>query len=186
MLGKPDSGPGYALVVGLGNPGRSYRSTRHNAGCMAADEILTSSREIANGRWPDGKLWLAESGGKKFLVLEPSTFMNLSGRAVRPVLEAYKIKPEQVIVIHDDIDLPVGDVRFKTGGGTGGHKGLSSIIDQIGTRDFSRIRIGVGRPPEGMDAAQYVLERFEPGEAGVAGSATREAAEVAISSLKEA
>lgn len=181
MLGQPDGGQGCALVVGLGNPGRSYRGTRHNAGRIAAERLLKRSRVLANGRWPGGRLWLAESEGRRFLVLEPSTFMNLSGQAVCPVINAYGIEPGRVLLIHDDIDLPLGDVRLKEGGGAGGHRGLTSIFDAAGTREFSRVRIGVGRPPEGTDAADHVLDRFEPGEAEIADRSIGEAADVALS-----
>jgi PTH1 family peptidyl-tRNA hydrolase len=171
--------------VGLGNPGRKYRGTRHNAGRAATDRIVAASRVLAQGKWPSGKLWLVSSGGRSFLVLEPETFMNLSGRAVAPVCQAYGITPEQVLVIHDDIDLPLGDVRMKKAGGTGGHRGLSSMSACLADPGFSRIRIGVGRPPEGLDAAEYVLDRFGDGERETADRSIEEAAAMALSAMVE-
>jgi len=103
---------------------------------------------------------LVEVATGRFLVLRPSTFMNASGRAVAPVLKRYGIDPEMTVVIHDDIDIPLGEIRVKRGGGTGGHLGLASLVQEIGSSDFVRVRIGVGRPPEGVDPAQYVLTGF--------------------------
>lgn len=103
---------------------------------------------------------MVEVATGRFLVLRPSTFMNASGRAVAPVLKRYGIDPEMTVVIHDDIDIPLGEIRVKRGGGTGGHLGLASLVQEIGSSDFVRVRIGVGRPPEGVDPAQYVLTGF--------------------------
>ena len=114
----------------------------------------------ASGRWTGGDLSLVEVATGRFLVLRPSTFMNASGRAVAPVLKRYGIDPEMTVVIHDDIDIPLGEIRVKRGGGTGGHLGLASLVQEIGSSDFVRVRIGVGRPPEGVDPAQYVLTGF--------------------------
>lgn len=147
-------------MVGLGNPGRRYQSNRHNAGYMAADNVAANSRVVARGKWPDGELALAEAASWRFLVLKPTTFMNCSGRAVAPVLNNYGLTPERMVVIHDDIDIPFGDVRVKQGGGTGGHRGLASLVEDLGDVGFLRVRIGVGRPPEGVDPADYVLTDF--------------------------
>ncbi|MHB8895703.1 MAG: aminoacyl-tRNA hydrolase [Candidatus Geothermincolia bacterium] len=163
-LGAPDSDAGIALVVGLGNPGRKYRNTRHNLGRLAAEAVIESSEVLARGKWSEGRLAYVSSGGRKFLVLTPETFMNLSGRAVGPVLERYRIEPSRMLVIHDDIDLPLGDVRVKEGGGTAGHRGLASLVETIGQGAFRRIRMGVGRPPGGVDAADYVLSCFSESE----------------------
>lgn len=166
-------------MVGLGNPGRKYHRTRHNMGRMAAESLLERSRVLSEGSWRDGRLALADLDGERFLVLLPETFMNLSGRAVAPVLDKYRLSPAKMLVMHDDIDLPLGDVRLKSGGGTAGHRGLASIVESTGTSDFSRIRIGVGRPPAGIDPAEYVLCEFEDSEAEPAGRCVDEAAGLA-------
>jgi peptidyl-tRNA hydrolase, PTH1 family len=171
-------------VAGLGNPGRRYRSTRHNAGFAAADLLIHRGSVLARGKWADGELALLETPDGKFLVLKPSTYMNDSGRAVAPVLQRYGIAPGQVVVIHDDIDIPLGEVRVKKGGGTGGHRGLSSLVESIGGGEFTRVRIGVGRPPEGVDPAEYVLTGFEEGERESAAASTERAAQAAIDLLR--
>jgi PTH1 family peptidyl-tRNA hydrolase len=153
------------LVVGLGNPGRSYRRTRHNAGRTAAGRILEKGEVIAAGDWPEGLVAFVDYRGRKFLVMVPGVFMNVSGRVVAPVVERYGVSPEQVVVIHDDIDIPLGDVRVKRGGGTGGHQGLASIVGALGEESVARVRIGIGRPPAGMDPADYVLSNFTEAEA---------------------
>lgn len=185
LLGAVDGGPGGSLIVGLGNPGRKYRGTRHNAGRQAADRILETAEVLARGKWPGGHLSLATSSGARFLVLQPETFMNLSGRAVAPLLDRYGLKPEQMIVIHDDIDLPLGEVRVKQGGGTGGHRGLGSLAAVLGERGFQRVRIGVGRPPEGVDPADYVLSPFEDAEKETAERAIEQAAQEALAAITD-
>lgn len=182
-LGAPDGGSGTALVVGLGNPGRKYRNTRHNLGRMAAEAVADRSEVLSQGRWPQGRLALVSAGGRRFLILAPETFMNVSGCAVARVVERYGLKPEQVLVLHDDIDLPLGDVRVKKGGGTGGHRGLASLVQELDESGFSRVRIGVGRPPEGVDAADYVLSPLPDADRDRAMRAVEEAAEAALSEV---
>jgi PTH1 family peptidyl-tRNA hydrolase len=160
FLGDLGPGDNPVMVVGLGNPGRRYSSTRHNAGLMAADSLMEGATARASGRWTGGEISLLEAATGRFLVLKPSTFMNDSGRAVAPVLKRYGIDPLRLAVIHDDIDIPLGEIRVKRGGGTGGHRGLASLVEEIGSNDFIRVRVGVGRPPEGVDPAQYVLTGF--------------------------
>lgn len=148
------------LLVGLGNPGREYRDTRHNVGFQAVDHLcasfdiklsrLQSKALIGTGLWD----------GRKIVLAKPQTFMNLSGQAVASLLRFYKIPLSQLLVFHDDIDLPVGTVRIRPGGGSAGQRGLASIIQQLSTQDFPRLRIGVGRPPGQMVAADYVLQDF--------------------------
>ncbi len=173
-------------MVGLGNPGRGYRSTRHNAGLAAADLLIHRGAVRARGKWTDGELTLVETSHGRFLVLKPSTYMNNSGRAVAPVLKCYGIAPDQMVVIHDDIDIPLGDVRVKKGGGTGGHRGLTSLVESIGNGNFTRVRIGVGRPPEGVDPAEYVLTGFEEGERESAAASAERAAQAATDLLRGA
>jgi PTH1 family peptidyl-tRNA hydrolase len=151
------------LVVGLGNPGKEYASHRHNVGFMAADEIASRARADAfrekfSGVWARGSL-----GDEQVILLKPMTYMNESGRSVQPALAFFKINPAQTIVIHDELDLPFGDVRLKVGGGHAGHNGLRSIMSHVGTGDFIRVRVGIGRPPPGFrgEVADYVLSPFD-------------------------
>ena len=123
---------------------------------------------------------MVEAASRRFLVLRPSTFMNNSGRAVAPVLERYGIDPEMMVVIHDDIDIHLGEIRVKRGGGTGGHRGLASLVEEIGSGNFTRVRIGVGRPPEGVDPAEYVLTGFTEEEREQARASVKRATEAAL------
>ena len=150
------------LVVGLGNPGSKYHETRHNVGFMAIDLIakklgLTFSEE---------KTFKAEVAstflnGEKVYFVKPTTFMNLSGLAVRALLAYYNIPMEDFIVIYDDLDMEVGKLRFRQKGSAGGHNGIKSIIRHIGTQDFKRVKIGIGRPKEGMTVVHHVLGKFD-------------------------
>lgn len=152
------------LVCGLGNPGIRYAGTRHNVGFMAAEALFESLNPSWIEKW-DARVAKVDLGGQQVLVIEPQTFMNLSGFAVVRAAGFYRILPEDIVVIHDDIDLPLGKVMVKTGGGDGGHRGLRSIIEQLGTKDFVRIRIGVGRPEGfGPEVVDYVLQRFSDAE----------------------
>jgi len=180
FLGNLSPGEDPVLVAGLGNPGRKYRSTRHNAGLTVAEALLEQDTVRASGRWWGGDLSLVEAASRRFLVLRPSTFMNNSGRAVAPVLERYGIDPEMMVVIHDDIDIPLGEIRVKRGGGTGGHRGLASLVEEIGSGNFIRVRIGVGRPPEGVDPAEYVLTGFTEEEREQARASVKRATEAAL------
>lgn len=171
--------------MGLGNPGRRYRDTRHNAGFMAAEKILERSELLAEGSWPLGRLALVKSGALKVFVLEPLTFMNESGRAVAPVVRRYGLETGRLIVLHDDIDVPPGDVRVKRGGGTAGHQGLNSLVEVLGSGGFSRVRIGVGRPPGKMDPADYVLSAFSEEEREGSLAAINRAADLALQVASE-
>jgi len=163
------------LVLGLGNPGRRFVGTFHNAGHAAVDQLAESLgvRFRASGEAEYGFGRLAEVG---LLLGKPRTYMNLSGLAVAPLYRRYAEGPENLVVVHDDLDLPLGTVRLKQGGGTGGHKGLRSLEEELGTPGFLRVRIGIGRPPDGIDPADYVLtrvpeesrERFDEGIAAAA------------------
>lgn len=147
------------LVAGLGNPGKEYQGTRHNVGFMAADEIY---RRFAFGEYKSKFQALIADGQiaeERVLLVKPQTFMNLSGNAIVEVCKFYKILPAQVIIIHDDMDLPVGALKTKIGGGTAGHNGLKSITAAIGS-DYGRIRVGVGRPVDKSQVADWVLSRF--------------------------
>ena len=148
------------LIVGLGNPGREYRETRHNIGFMAVD-ALSRRVEIPLTKVQSKALTgLGTIAEKRVILAKPQTFMNLSGQAVSALIRFYKIPLDHLLVVHDDIDLPFGVLRMRPDGGSGGQKGLASIIGQLGTNTFPRLRLGLGRPPGRMEAAGYVLQDF--------------------------
>jgi PTH1 family peptidyl-tRNA hydrolase len=156
------------LIVGLGNPGKQYERTRHNFGFMVIDHLVRHEPgciPLSSRSQKDFVLWEWNPGGTDpWLLLKPLTFMNLSGRAVHKVVSYRKVDPEHILVIHDELDLPLGRLRFKKGGGLAGHNGLRSIASMLSTRDFHRLRMGIDRPPAGRDVTSYVLGRFSPGE----------------------
>lgn len=149
------------LLVGLGNPGSEYAETRHNVGFMAVDEIVHrysfgAFKSKFKGEYAEGVI-----GDEKAMILKPTTYMNLSGEAVRAICQFYKIPTEKVIVFHDDMDLPVGKVKVKTGGGSGGHNGIKSIDSHIGN-EYMRVRIGVDKPATREQVVDWVLSKFAP------------------------
>ncbi len=148
------------MIVGLGNPGKDYQKNRHNVGFMAIDKI--ASEFGIEGKKVKSKAIVLEGKkeNKKIILVKPQTFMNLSGTSVASLMHFYKIDTENLIVIHDDLDLPALSIRLRPGGGAGGQKGIASIIQNLGTQQFNRVRIGIGRPPGRMDAAAYVLQNF--------------------------
>lgn len=161
------------LIVGLGNPGREYEHTRHNFGFMLVDTLLQAAQNLPNGQCESlasGKkkyeLWRCDlvSGQAPWLVAKPQTFMNLSGEAVLAIASYYRIKPAAIVVAHDELDLPLGRMRFKIGGGNAGHNGLKSITQCLGTPDFYRLRLGIGRPPFAGPTTNWVLGRFPSAE----------------------
>ena len=146
------------MVVGLGNPGQEYENTRHNAGFMVVD-LLAENLRVSY--WKDeagAKVGLVRFGEDDLVLVKPQTFMNLSGKAIAKLAAAYEADPADIVIIHDDLDLPVESVRVKRGGGHGGHNGLRSLAEQLGTGDFPRVRLGIGRPPGRQDPADFVLE----------------------------
>ncbi|MET8906682.1 aminoacyl-tRNA hydrolase [Micromonospora sp. NPDC004551] len=155
------------LVVGLGNPGREYAGNRHNVGFMVA-ELLAGRlggkfgrHKRAMGEVAEGRLGF---GGPKLVLLKPLTYMNLSGGPVVALAQFHKIPPERVIAVHDELDIPYGQLRVKCGGGEGGHNGLRSMSKSLGTKDYVRVRFGIGRPPGRQDPADYVLSDFSSAE----------------------
>ncbi|MEU9820311.1 aminoacyl-tRNA hydrolase [Pseudonocardia alni] len=154
--------PGPALVVGLGNPGPDYEGTRHNVGTRVAALLATragagrfSAHKRSNSDIAQGRL-----AGRPVTVAVPRTYMNLSGGPVAGLVQYFSIPPTEVIVVHDELDLDFGVIRLKRGGGEGGHNGLRSISKALGTKDYLRVRFGIGRPPGRQDPADYVLKRF--------------------------
>ena len=150
------------LIVGLGNPGRQYERTRHNLGFMVAD-LLASRWSISLAIKGSGAFGRGSIAGQPAGLLKPMTYMNRSGQAVLEVVQFYKLPLSDLLVISDDLDLPVGRVRMRAKGSAGGHKGLGDIIQRLGSDEFARIRIGIGRPDRG-DAVDYVLSPFRPDE----------------------
>lgn len=154
------------LVVGLGNPGLGYAANRHNVGEMVVAEL--GNRFSAKFKRHKANAMVAEVraaiGGPKLILAGTNTFMNVSGGPVANLLKFYKIAPEQLIVVHDELDIPFDSLRLKFGGGHGGHNGIRDIIAAVGTGDFIRLRIGIGRPPGRQDAADFVLKDFSPKE----------------------
>lgn len=147
------------LLVGLGNPGRKYALNRHNVGFMVVDAFSEGFRRSSKFNKFNSELIKLEYRGKELLLAKPLTFMNNSGSVVASLLSHYK-DIESMIVIHDDLDIEFGNIRFKANGSTAGHKGLNSIMSSIGSKDFDRLRIGIGRPPGRKDPSIYVLEDF--------------------------
>jgi PTH1 family peptidyl-tRNA hydrolase len=153
------------LIIGLGNPGPEYQDTRHNIGFRCVDALAQAhglkfdQKKKSKARVADGTVV-----GKRILIAKPQTFMNLSGSSVQGLAAFYQIPPENMIVILDDLDLSLGTLRIRPKGGSGGHNGLTDIIQRLGTQEFPRIRFGIGRPPERMDPAAYVLRRFDQEE----------------------
>lgn len=151
------------ILAGLGNPGPKYQWTRHNAGFLFLDRIAHLEGLSIDRKQFNGMTGQWERSSKRLILLKPQTYMNLSGRSIMPALQFYKLKPEQLIVVHDEIDLPLGTARLKQGGGHGGQNGLRSIMEMLGRGDFLRLRIGIGRPAHG-DVSNYVLGNFTPPE----------------------
>ncbi len=154
------------MIVGLGNPGERYERTRHNVGFWCVDRLAedwSASRERRRFKAVISEL---KVGPRRLVLVKPQTFMNDSGDAVAPASRWYKVPATQLLVIHDDLDLPVGRIRLRRGGSSGGHRGVASIIQRLGHGDFLRLRIGIGRPPSD-DAVDHVLSRFTPEEQSV-------------------
>lgn len=156
---------GISLVVGLGNPGKTYAETRHNAGFRFIGALLrTAGGSLKPEKRFGGDAGRIELGDRQLWLLMPTTFMNASGEAVAKLARFYKITPENILVVHDEIDLPPGTVRLKSGGGHGGHNGLRDIINKIGSKDFMRLRIGVGHPGAAHQVESYVLKKASQAE----------------------
>ena len=146
------------IVVGLGNPGAKYAATRHNVGYMAVDDLLAETGELLQPvRGHKVHAATLEMDGQKVLIARTTTFMNLSGDPIAPIAQALNVPAERIIVIHDELDLPENKIRLKLGGNENGHNGLKSLSQNLGTRDYVRVRIGIARPPKGSSIPDYVL-----------------------------
>jgi PTH1 family peptidyl-tRNA hydrolase len=169
------------LIAGLGNPGARYVRTRHNIGFMTVEYLVgweqADMQTLSCGR-SKSLCWLwSGPDDRQCLLAEPQTYMNLSGKALRHLCGVYNVQPDQVVVIHDELDLKLGKVRVKFGGGLAGHNGLKSIAQELGTRDFYRVRMGIGRPEPGIDVTRHVLSSFFPWEQDDLSNALTRAAE---------
>lgn len=173
------------LLVGLGNPGREYIKTRHNYGFMLVDKIVEKLSARGMKVLSKSIVISANLDGQKIILAKPQTFMNLSGQAVQGLIKFYKIPIDHVMVAHDDLDLPFGTIRIRPGGGAGGQKGIKSIIEQLGTPDFARLRLGIDRPPGKMDSAAYVLQDFSQQESIGVSDTLDKASDAVISWIKE-
>jgi len=152
------------IVIGVGNPGARYEVTRHNCGFLAVDHIAHSHDIEVNLKSFDSLFGKGRIGAVPVLLVKPATFMNRSGSAVKQFADYFRIEPSDIIVIHDDIDLPFKTVRLKSGGGHAGHKGLISIVESLDSTEFLRVRIGIGRPPDELTVERYVLDQFSDDE----------------------
>lgn len=148
------------IIVGLGNPGKEYTSTRHNIGFWVVDELAAACGSRFKKSRYQAEAATFQQGNQKIILVKPSTYMNLSGEAVGRALRFFKKTPEALLVIHDDLDLPLGRIKFSQASSSGGHNGIESIIESLNTKDFTRLRVGISRPGVSGDVVDYVLSPF--------------------------
>jgi peptidyl-tRNA hydrolase, PTH1 family len=180
------------LIVGLGNPGREYRETRHNIGFMLLDRLavklntrfrrLQSRALVASVPYSMDR---AETLGWKIILAKPQTFMNLSGQSVRGLIHFYKLPLTNLLIVHDDLDLPTGTIRIRPDGGSAGQKGMTSILERLGTDEFARLRLGIGRPPGQMQAPDYVLKEFSNADKSIVSETLDRAVEAVLTFVTE-
>ena len=172
------------LLIGLGNPGRDYRDTRHNFGFMLIDRIAV--RLNARGMKVQSKAIVTDAmyEDRKLILAKPQTYMNLSGPSVQGLVHFYKISLTNVMVLSDDLDIPFGTIRIRAAGGPGGQRGLASIIESLGTKDFPRLRLGIGRPPGKMDPANFILQNFSRDEMKIISEILDRAADAVLEFVK--
>ena len=173
------------LIAGLGNPGPDYEGTRHNVGFDFVEKILAK----LPGNWEkihafNSYCWKGTYAGQKLILQTPLTFMNLSGNAVAGLARAEKIAPEQIMIVYDDMDLEPGRIRLRANGSSGGHNGIKSVIEQLGTQNFSRLRIGIGKMANGHGSADFVLSKFQPEEQALMDQVLAMAVDAAILAMR--
>jgi PTH1 family peptidyl-tRNA hydrolase len=173
------------LITGLGNPGREYRQNRHNVGFMLVDTLAVRMNLSFSRLQFRSLVTSGEYAGNKIILAKPQTFMNLSGQAISSLLKFYKLPLTNLIVANDDLDLPTGTIRIRPSGGSGGQKGIESIIQYLGTQEFPRLRLGIGRPPGQMDAADYVLQDFSKVETSIIAEMLERAGEAFFLYIKD-
>lgn len=165
------------LIAGLGNPGKEYENTRHNAGFLVLDTLAQKLGADLSERKHRALCGKAVIGGQKVILLKPQTYMNSSGESIRAAADYYKVPPEDILVVYDDISLAPGQLRIRAKGSAGGHNGIKSIIAHLGTQEFPRVKVGIGEKPPRMDLADYVLGHFSSGEKKIMEEAAEEAAD---------
>lgn len=165
------------LIAGLGNPGKEYENTRHNAGFLVLDTLAQKLGADLSERKYRALCGKAVIGGQKVILLKPQTYMNSSGESIRAAADYYKVPPEDILVVYDDISLAPGQLRIRAKGSAGGHNGIKSIIAHLGTQEFPRVKVGIGEKPPRMDLADYVLGHFSSGEKKIMEEAAKEAAD---------
>ena len=180
------------LIVGLGNPGREYRETRHNVGFMLLDRLAVKINarftRLQSRALVASAIYISSRVGKgeyKIILAKPQTFMNLSGQSVQGLIHFYKLPLTNLLIAHDDLDLPTGTIRIRPDGGSAGQKGMTSILERLGTDDFARLRMGIGRPPGQMQAPDYVLHEFSNPDLAIISEALNRAAEAVVTFVTE-
>ncbi len=154
------------LVVGLGNPGKKYERTRHNVGFLIIDQIASRNGISVKSKRCNALFGKWSSCGEEIVLAKPQTYMNRSGDSVKALMRWFHVTPDELVVVYDDLDLPFGRIRIRAKGSAGGHRGVASIMESLAGAPFCRLRVGIGRPPSGMDSADYVLEPFSLQEFG--------------------
>ena len=173
------------LIVGLGNPGREYKDNRHNFGFMLIDRLSVRLNARLSRVQAKALVGSVNYEGDKLILAKPQTYMNLSGQSIQGLARFYKLPLENMLVAYDDLDLPFGTIRIRPGGGPGGQKGVASAIERLGTKDFCRLRLGLGRPPGRMDPAAYVLQDFAQGDLSLLSDILDHAAEAVLTFISE-
>lgn len=173
------------LIVGLGNPGREYKDNRHNVGFMLVDRLTVRLNARLSRMQAKALVGSVNYEDNKIIFAKPQTYMNLSGQSIQGLARFYKLPLENVVVAHDDLDLPFGTIRIRPGGGPGGQKGIASTIERLGTKDFRRLRIGIGRPPGRMDPSAYVLQDFSKADLPTLSEILDSAADAALTFVTE-
>jgi PTH1 family peptidyl-tRNA hydrolase len=168
------------LIVGLGNPGREYRETRHNVGFMLLDRLTVKLNARFTRMQSRALVASATYNERKIILAKPQTFMNLSGQSVQGLVHFYKLELNNILIAHDDLDLPVGAIRIRPDGGSAGQKGMASTIERLGTNEFPRLRLGIGRPPGQMQAPDYVLQDFSNADMKIISETLNRAVEAAL------
>ena len=173
------------LIVGLGNPGKRYERTRHNLGFLIVDYVAKQNEVAVKRKLCSALVGESSDHGEKFLFVKPQTYMNRSGEPVKELLRRFPATADDVVVVYDDLDLPFGRIRIRPKGSAGGHRGVLSVMEELAGASFYRVRVGIGRPPQGVDPVDYVLQPFEAEESAALGGVISRAAEAVMTLLRE-